>query len=220
MLVMGQDMAVGTRFATHANWKSQEFEVMRPLVLTTAAACALALCACKPGPDKTVGGAPAAANPAPAPSSAPTGDGAPPSVKAGLWEMKMDVEGAPKGLSAKACIDPAVQGEGAAYGQQFAKSDCSENHWTRVPGGVDFRSVCDIRTSHVETNGQVRGDFASHYTVSLDATITRDGVTKKGKTVIDSTRLGDCPSGMSPGDKQITMAGRTITIGADGRPKP
>ncbi|MDQ0463342.1 hypothetical protein QO010_001113 [Caulobacter ginsengisoli] len=192
---------------------------MRPLVLTTAAACVLALSACKPGPDKAAGGSPDAKPAAPT-MMAPTGDAAPPKVLAGLWEMKMDVEGAPKGLSAKACIDPAVQGEGAAYGQQFTKKDCSENHWNRVDGGMDFRSVCDIQGTHIATDGKVRGDFSSHYTVSLDSTMSRDGVTKTGKTVIDATRLGDCPSGMSPGDKQITMAGRTITIGADGRPKP
>jgi hypothetical protein len=199
---------------------------MRPLVLTTAAACALALCACKPAPDKTADGstdvAAGAANrgpPATQAETAPTGDGAPPQVRAGLWEMKMDVAGAPKGLSAKACIDPAVQGEGAAYGQQFTKKDCSENRWSRVAGGVDFSSVCDMGGSHIATKGQVRGDFSSQYTVAMDATMTRDGVTKTGKTVIEATRLGECPAGMKPGDKQITMQGRTITVGADGRPR-
>lgn len=192
---------------------------MRPLALTTAAACILALAACsKPAPDKTADAG--TASPAPAgPSTAPTGDGAPPQVRAGLWEMKMDVQGAPQGMSAKACIDPAVQGEGAAYGQQFTKEQCSENNWSKVPGGVDFSSVCDVGNAHVSTKGQIRGDFSSKYTVSLDATIDRDGVTKNGKTVIEATRLGDCPSGMSPGDKQITVAGQTITVGADGRPK-
>lgn len=196
---------------------------MRPLVLTTVTACALALVACKPAPEKSATAA-ADGGVGPAKASAPammppTGDGAPPTVKAGLWEMKMDVEGAPKGLSAKACIDPAVQGEGAAYGQQFTKKDCSENRWNRVAGGMDFRSVCDIQGTHIATNGQVRGDFSTQYTVSLDSTMTRDGVTKNGKTVIAATRLGDCPSGMAPGDKQINMMGRTITIGADGQPK-
>lgn len=190
---------------------------MRPLALTTAAACALALCACKPGPDKVAGGPTPAASPTPA--APPPSDSAAPSVRAGLWEMKMDVQGAPKGMSAKACIDPAVQGESAAYGQQFTKKDCSENRWSRVPGGVDFSSVCDVSGTHVSTKGQVRGDFSSQYKVSLDATITRDGVTKTGKTVIEATRLGDCPSGMAPGDKQINLQGRTITVGADGRPR-
>ncbi len=192
---------------------------MRPLVLATAATCALALCACKPGPEKVAGDAAAPPAGSTTPVTAPTGDSAPPEVKAGLWEMKMDVEGAPKGLSAKACIDPAVQGEGAAYGQQFTKEQCSENKWSRVPGGVDFSSVCNVGNSHVSSKGQVRGDFSSQYTVTIDATVTRDGVTKTGHQVIAATRIGDCPSGMAPGDKQITMAGRTITIGADGQPK-
>jgi hypothetical protein len=189
---------------------------MRQQIIVVAAVCSvLSLGACKPGPDKSA----AAGAPAAAPSPAPAMMAGPPQVRAGLWEMAMDVKGAPKGLSAKSCIDPAVQGQEAALGDDYGKKNCSKNDWKRVPGGIDFSSDCTTAGMKIATEGQVRGDFTRQYTVTMSSQMTRGDKTTMGKTVITATRLGDCPAGMSPGDKQMTIAGRTITIGADGKPK-
>lgn len=177
----------------------------------TAAACLLALAACgKPGSDKTAAGPAGAPAPAAAPAQAPSiGEGAP-DVRAGLWEMKMSTEGV-KG-SSRICIDPAVQGVGAAYGQRAAKKDCSDSQFTKTPDGLDFKSVCESNGTKVTSNGQVRGDLSSHYTVKVDVTTARDGVTKTARIETEATRVGDCPAGMAPGDQQMIVNGRTITI--------
>lgn len=186
---------------------------MRPLL--PAAACVLALAACgKADPGKPAAAAsaasPAAGQPA-APAPAPSiGDGAP-SVRAGLWEMTMNTDGGVKGTS-KICVDPAVQGVGAAYGQRYAKQDCSVSEWTRTGDGVDFKSVCNAGGAHVESNGQVRGDVSSKYSVKVDVKTTRDGVTTTSRIETSATRVGDCPADMSPGDQTMTINGRTITI--------
>lgn len=183
---------------------------MRPLF--PAVACILALAACgKADPGKPApASAPAAGQPA-APAPAPSiGDGAP-SVRAGLWEMTMKTDGGVMGTS-KVCVDPAVQGVGAAYGQRYAKQNCSVSDWTRTAEGIDFKSVCDAGGAHVVSNGQVRGDVSSKYSVKVDVKTTRDGVTTASRIETSATRLGDCPADMSPGDQVMTINGRTITI--------
>ena len=182
-----------------------------------ATACLLALssgllAACgKPTADGGKAAAPGAAPTASAPAAPPSvGTGAP-TVKAGLWEMLVTLDGGQKG-SSKICIDPAVQGAGAAYGQRYPQKDCSEGKFTPTVGGLDFKTVCDVRGAHIVSNGKVRGDLSSHFTVEVESATTRDGVTSSVKVQTDATRIGDCPAGMAPGDQQVTVNGRTLNV--------
>jgi hypothetical protein len=178
---------------------------------------ALALAACNKPAEKTD----AAGSDATAPAAAkpvPPGVEAAPHLKAGLWEIT--VEDMP--ARARSCIDDKTQAESAALGQGLDRRNCSKSDWNRIPGGIAFSFDCDNDGTRVTSKGTVTGDFNSAYRMEADASMTKDGVTQTAKQVIDARYIGVCPAGMKPGDKQITVNGRTISVpsGAGGPSTP
>jgi hypothetical protein len=172
---------------------------------TVAGVCfaVLALAACGKPADKP---APAAA--AAAKSPVPPGIEAAPHLKAGLWEIT--VGDTP--MKASSCIDDATQNDGAALGQSLDRRDCTKSTWTRIPGGVAFELDCVTEGMHMTSKGTVTGDFNSAYRMESDVTGSRDGQSFTHKQVIDAKYMGACPKGMNPGDKQITVNGRTMVL--------
>lgn len=169
---------------------------------------ALALAACNKPAEKAevaVADAPAAA---PAATPVPAGIDAAPHLKAGLWEIT------PAGMPGKvrSCIDEKTQSDGAVLGQGLDRRNCAKSEWSRVATGVAFSFDCDNDGTRVTSKGTVTGDFNSAYRMEADASVTKDGVTKSAKQVIDARYVGACPAGMKPGDKQITINGRTMAL--------
>lgn len=172
---------------------------------------ALALTACNKASDTTAGDAAAkvAAKP-----PVPPGIDAAPHLKAGLWEIS--VEGMP--MKASSCIDDATQSDTAALGQSLDRRDCTRSDWNRIPGGVAFSFDCTTDGRHMTSKGTVTGDFNSAYRMEAEVTGSHDGQSFTRKQVIDAKYQGACPSGMNPGDRQVTVNGRTMVLPAGRAP--
>ena len=166
---------------------------------------ALALVACGKAADKPAT-APNATSPAPAP--APLMVDARPHLKAGLWQITM--AGAP--MQASSCIDDASQKADAALGQDMDQTACAKRSWSRIPGGVAFEFDCTTDGSRMVSKGTVTGDFNSAYRMESEVSGSRDGQSFSHKQVMEAKYLGACPAGMKPGDKQITVNGRTMVV--------
>lgn len=165
----------------------------------------LALTACS----KSAGKAEAPAAPGVAP--APTVLNGPPPIKPGLWEITS------KDMPAKirTCTDEHTQSDVATQGG--TPKTCAKRTWGRIPNGVAFEFDCENDGSRVTSKGTVTGDFSTRYTMQADASLTKNGVVKTIKQSVTATYLGACPAGMKPGDKQITINGRTMNL-PDGMP--
>ena len=174
---------------------------------SAAAVClaALALVACNKPAATTDAGPAAGARP---PSAAPPVTA--PQPRAGLWEVTPEIAGMQGKV--KTCVDARSQGEAAVLGQNLDQPNCTKRDWSRIPNGVAFAFDCDNDGARVTSKGTVTGDFNTAYRMEADATMTRDGQTQSIKQVIDARYLGACPAGMKPGDSQITINGRTLTM--------
>jgi hypothetical protein len=176
---------------------------------------ALALAACNRTPAKTeVADTETAA--ATTPKPVPPGIDAAPHLRAGLWEITSKVAGMEGKV--RSCVDDTTQSEGAVLGQGLDRRNCTKSDWSRIPGGVAFAFDCDNDGTRVTSKGTVTGDFNTAYRMEADAGMTRGGVTRTAKQVVDARYAGACPSGMKPGDKQVTVNGRVINIPAGTAP--
>lgn len=165
---------------------------------------ALALAACNKPADKA-GTGPVAAVEKP---QVPPGIDAAPHLRAGLWEISS--EGMPGKV--RSCIDDQTQSDSAILGQGLDRRNCAKSDWSRLPNGIAFDFDCDNDGTRVTSKGTVTGDFSTSYTMSADASITKDGVAHTARQSITATYLGACPAGMKAGDKQVTINGRTLTM--------
>jgi hypothetical protein len=119
----------------------------------------------------------------------------------GLWvEALSDRRGV---VETRYCLDPTTAGRLAYLGGQL-NNRCSRHDMAQGGDGAwHFATTCDMgRWGKVSTEGEMRGDFRSHYTVEArtltsGATATPNG---EARIVADLRRVGDCPSGMKPGD--------------------
>ena len=127
-----------------------------------------------------------------------------PPRKAGLWELKMTMEGGrmpPQTF--QHCIDAATDKEmntvGAARAQQ-----CSRQDVQRSGNTITVDSVCDIGVGKATSHAVVTGDFDSAYTVKVNS--KRDGMPANAKIPAETTMtieakyLGTCKADQKPGD--------------------
>lgn len=172
---------------------------------------ALALAACSKAADKTA--ATAVSGPVEK-APVPAGIDAAPHVRAGLWEISSaDMPG-----KLASCIDDNTQADSAALGQGLDRRNCAKSDWNRIPDGIAFSFDCNNDGVRVTSKGTVTGDFSSAYTMKADASMTKDGITRSAKQSIDARYVGACPANMKPGDRQITINGRTMKLPAGAGP--
>jgi len=127
-----------------------------------------------------------------------------PQMAAGLWRQR--VRGAQGDSVTHFCLDAGAATGLASFNQQLT-GHCSERQMALATDGAwHFKTACDSSgTGKVITEGTLRGDFASHYVV--DATQATPG--GAAHVTADVKRLGDCPSGMKPGDVILPGGVRT-----------
>jgi len=131
----------------------------------------------------------------------------------GLWvETLSDQRGA---VETRYCLDPITAGRLAYLGGQL-NGRCTRHDMARgSDGGWRFTTTCDMgRWGKVTTDGLIRGDFRSHYTVeahtlTVGATSTTNG---EGRITADLRRVGECPPDMKPGDI-VSSGGRASVNG-------
>lgn len=117
-----------------------------------------------------------------------------PQVAGGLWRQRVS---GPAGVSVtRYCLDAAAAGALASFNGQLS-GHCSQNQMAlQSDGAWHFRTACDTSFGAVTTQGTLRGDFSRHYVVQAAQQSVRGMV----HVTADVQRLGDCPSGMKPGD--------------------
>jgi len=130
-----------------------------------------------------------------------------PKRKAGLWEQQMTTQGMQQ--TASLCVDPASEGEMAAFGQQMAKEiKCTQQAFNRrLDGALEFQSTCPMGDSGtVSSKGVVTGDFNSSYKMEMTSTTTGARVEHMNgarQMTLVATWKGPCPADMKPGDIRI-----------------
>jgi hypothetical protein len=181
---------------------------MRKLaVVMSLSTVALAMTACgKPGEKAAAGAAPGAA-----PASAPASDMAMPTRAAGLWKQTISSHG--KDQVVRICLDPDTDKKMALWSQGMGMEQCSKNeHHRGLDGSVTFESECEMPPSgHISSKGVAKGDFSSHYTVTIEGTITGAAMKQmngSNTTVIDAQREGACPAGWKGGDMELPGVGK------------
>jgi len=130
-----------------------------------------------------------------------------PTMRSGLWDSAMDMGGVK--IASQICMDGTARSSMAALRPQTPGSrgeqNCSRTDIHPIAGGYAVDTLCTAgRGVQVHTTGTMTGDFKNHYRV--DMTIAADGRPEQ-KVLIDSTRLGDCPADMKPGEARMKMNG-------------
>ena len=127
--------------------------------------------------------------------------------KAGLWEMKMVLDGIPlPPQSMRQCIDQATDKAMLAQVGGAAQGACSKQDFKNVGGTLTFDSVCKIGPTTMSTKGVVTGSFDSGYTMKITSTSAGGppipGMAPGGETkmTIEAKYLGACQAGQKPGD--------------------
>lgn len=125
--------------------------------------------------------------------------------KAGLWEQRVS-DGESVHVT-QICLDAASDITLSDYGRQ-ANAQC-EKHEVKEAGtdAWRFETVCDSDAGKVTTQGEVRGDTATHYTTTAESTV--QGVRRR--LVAEASWKGACPAGMKAGDV-IFPDGRRLTV--------
>jgi len=179
----------------------------RAILVCGCAALALGACSKKADTAATTGESAPTAAAAPALAT-------PPTRKAGLWEQSMTLvesSGSTKPFmqGTKMCVDEASEAKMKwwATENRGGKSDCTEQSITpRLGGGWTIHSVCTVGEMKVVSDGQVTGDFGSHY--KFDATSVTSGSSMPQsngthKMSMEATWKGPCPADMKGGDIEM-----------------
>jgi hypothetical protein len=130
-----------------------------------------------------------------------------PARKAGLWELKMTIEG--RNLPANAmkhCVDAATD---KLMNSQFggpANEACSKQDVKNIAGTMIVDSVCKFGDATTTSHAVVSGNFDSAYTVDV-ATTREGGRPLPGQAPgagthmkVEAKWLGPCAAGQRPGD--------------------
>jgi hypothetical protein len=171
-------------------------------------AAALALGACSKNP-KTEQAAAVTSNGVNATATAPASSSGTlelPSRKAGLWEQTVNTENMHQTVSM--CLDAAFDQKMKIWGGQAGKSGCAEQKISqRLGGGWTFHAVCAMGESGtVTSDGQVTGDFGSHYRADVTSTTAGSPMAQANgvhKIVVEANWKGPCPADMKPGDMAL-----------------
>lgn len=138
-----------------------------------------------------------------------------PTRKAGLWKQTMTLEGMDMIQSVQICIDAASDAKLAWWGQQGLRQACSKNEVSKAPDGSwKFSSICEGGGVKTVSNGVAVGNFEERYQLKAESTTTGAPLAQMNgsRTVtIDAQWVGECPSGMKPGDMKLPD-GRTVNM--------
>jgi hypothetical protein len=127
-----------------------------------------------------------------------------PPRKAGLWELKMAIEGAGTPPQAfQHCIDAATDKQMNAVGASVRADQCSKQDIKRSGNALTIDSVCNFGAGNQASRAVITGDFNSAYTAKV--TSKRDGAPVPGmpaetSMTMEAKWLGPCKADQKPGD--------------------
>ncbi len=177
----------------------------RLIGISAVALVALAGCSKKTDTAASAGGAgaPAAAT---ASDAKPAALSAMPTRKAGLWEQTISSEQMHQ--TTKMCLDDMTEQKmkwWATESRGDIKSMCPEQSMTpKLTGGWHVHSVCKMGDAGtVTSDGDVTGDFGSHYTMTMTSVTTGSAMAQANgthKMTMEGSWKGACPPDMRAGD--------------------
>ena len=138
----------------------------------------------------------------PATPTPPSSPDAFPHRRAGLWEQRVSLAGAPASVS-KLCIDQATETVLIGGGAQQSRADCPVFQSQTVGTATIADATCKIGglTVSSHTVGTFVGDTQFHLDVRSHST----GLNAPADSTmsVDGTWSGDCPATMKPGDLML-----------------
>ncbi|HEY2706431.1 MAG TPA: DUF3617 family protein [Caulobacteraceae bacterium] len=144
-------------------------------------------------------------------ASTPIAVAAGPQQAAGLWAQKVSDR---RGVSVtRYCLDASAGSALASFDRNLG-NHCSRHDMAQAADGSwHFSTSCDMGAAgKVATEGVMRGDFQTHYTVeahSQTVAATDAAANGPGRVMADVSRVGDCPSDMKPGDVVLPDGSRS-----------
>ncbi|HMK79109.1 MAG TPA: DUF3617 family protein [Xanthobacteraceae bacterium] len=139
-----------------------------------------------------------------------------PARKAGLWEMKMTVEG--RGIAMPAiqqCIDAATDKQMNTLGASMGPQQCSKKDVQVSGSTVTVDAVCSVGGMTATSHAFITGDFNSAYVVKVNSTRAggpaAPGVPAEANMTIEAKWLGPCKADQRPGD-MIMANGMKVNI--------
>jgi hypothetical protein len=128
-----------------------------------------------------------------------------PHRKAGLWDIKAEMEGmAHRPMPMQQCIDEKTDIAMQQKSMQSEQKNCETKSFTRTSNSWDFVVVCKRPEGTTTMHAVANGDFNTSYQV--DMTIAMDPP-RNGKSEIKNHMkyqyLGACGAGIQPGDMVV-----------------
>ena len=145
-----------------------------------------------------------------APAEAAAGDfvpsQTPPKRKPGLWEQRVSTGDFVQ--VTRICLDETTDAKISFWGAQSTRDLCEKNIFSsRVAGGYQFSSVCDMGTGgKTTTSGVATGDFNSKYLIQAESSTVGAAAPQMNglhKLTVEAAWQGACPAGFKPGDMSL-----------------
>jgi hypothetical protein len=153
-----------------------------------------------------------------------------PKRKAGLWEIKMMLNGRSAPLrNIQQCADAETDALMTTSLAGVAGKACEKPRVSRSDGRVTIESTCKSDSGSRTTRAVIAGDFDSAYTITVTSGAAGAESSGSAESVgqapmtMEAKWLGPCREGQRPGD--IIMPGgiklniRSLTIGAGALPR-
>ena len=122
-----------------------------------------------------------------------------PKRKAGLWEMRTQMEGVPGGPQMQMCVDQ--KSDDLLQQQAKEKQDCSTMDIKTSGDSTTIHAVCRMQGSTVTMDAVYRGSFESGYKGDMKMRYNppMKGMSK-AHIIQEGKWLGACKPGQKPGD--------------------
>ena len=123
-----------------------------------------------------------------------------PKRKPGLWEISMNVEGAPNMGPMQQCIDRNTDNLMQQQAKQ-GKSECSVMDVKPSGSKVTIHTVCKLEGTTVTTDGVFEGSFETSYKGTMKSRFNppMQGMSESNMTQ-EARWVGPCKVGQKPGD--------------------
>lgn len=135
-----------------------------------------------------------------------------PKRKPGLWQVAMQMQGAPGPMSSTQCVDARSDEEMLRRGFADANAQCKPPTVKRGGGVTEVQTECTAKEGQSQVTARFTGDMQSSYKVDgrISFNPPRAGM-REASMQMDAKYLGACPAGMAPGE--VRMAGMSALPG-------
>ena len=124
-----------------------------------------------------------------------------PARKPGLWEVKTSIEGSPRALTVRQCVDASTDQMLQSSAGPFSAAACPDREVKKSDASMSIDSRCSLGGKPATAHAVVAGSFDSAYTM----TVTSEGADLPAMTMTSEGKwLGACAAGQQPGD--VVMA--------------